>query len=65
MTILRSMTTFSYDDFRSQLKSQRFSGTQKTMLDIRLNILDSCLEGGNAFNRVSNHFKKGQLTIIE
>ena len=65
MSVLRGMSTFSYDKFRSQLNEQRFSGMQKAMLDIRLNILDSCLEGGNASNRVSNYFEKGQLTIIE
>ena len=66
MSILRGMQgTFSYEGFRSQLREQRFSGSQKAMLDLRLSILDSCLEGGNTYNRVSNYFKEGQLTIIE
>jgi hypothetical protein len=65
MSILRDMATFSYDKFRRELKEQSFSGSQKQMLDLRLHLLDSCLKGGNAYNRVSNHFKKGQLTIIE
>ncbi|KAF8586234.1 hypothetical protein K439DRAFT_1387349 [Ramaria rubella] len=65
MSILRTMDTFSYDDFCRQLGEQKFSPTQKAMLDLRLKILDSCLKGGDDSNRVSNYFKKGELTIID
>jgi hypothetical protein len=66
MSILRSMDdTFNYVEFRRQLKEQNFSATQRAMLDLRLNLLDSCLQGGNASNRLSGHFRQGQLTIIE
>ena len=66
MSILRSMEDgFDYAEFRKQLSEQKFVGTQKTMLNLRLSLLDSCLKGGNASNRVSTQFKPGQLTIIE
>ena len=65
MSILRDMEPFSYKEFRRQLKEVKFVASQKVMLDMRLNVLDSCLQGGNQSNCVSNHFKKGQLTIIE
>ena len=66
MSILRSMENdFDYTRFRDQLKAQRFNAGQKAMLNLRLSLLDSCLQGGNHENRVSTHFRKGQLTIIE
>ena len=66
MSILRSMeSNFSYSLFREELKKQKLNPSQKAMLNLRLSLLDSCLEGGNAYNRVSTHFQKGQLTIIE
>ena len=66
MSILRSMDgTFDYDEFRRQLKEQKFSPMQKAMLNLRLDLLDSCLQGGNLSNRVSRHFGEGQLTIVE
>ena len=66
MSILRSMeSNFSYTRFRDELKNQKFNPGQKAMLNLRLSLLDSCLEGGNMQNRVTTHFQKGQLTIIE
>lgn len=66
MVILRSMEDrFDYLEFRKQLDAQRFNPSQNSMLKLRLSLLDSCLKGGNESNRVSAHFKKGQLTIIE
>ncbi|GJE88165.1 hypothetical protein PsYK624_042480 [Phanerochaete sordida] len=66
MTILRSMEdSFDYTKFREQLSAQTFSASQKSMLKLRLSLLDSCLKDGNASNRVSTHFKKGHLTIID
>ena len=48
MRILRDMQgTFSYERFRTQLRKQKLSRSQKMMLDLRLGILDSCLEGGH------------------
>lgn len=57
--------TFDYTRFRDQLKLQKFNGSQKAMLNLRLSLLDSCLQGGNTQNRVSSHFRQGQLTIVE
>lgn len=66
MVILRSMEdTFDYTEFRRQLKEQKFSASQKAMLNLRLSLLDSCMKDGNATNRASMHFRPGQLTIIE
>ncbi|EKM56167.1 uncharacterized protein PHACADRAFT_184852 [Phanerochaete carnosa HHB-10118-sp] len=66
MSILRAMeSNFSYAAFRDELKRQKLNPGQKAMLNLRLSLLDSCLEGGNANNRVSTHFRKGQLTIID
>jgi hypothetical protein len=66
MSILRKMeSNFNYIAFRDELKQTKFNPGQKAMLTLRLSLLDSCLEGGNSTNRVSTHFKKGQLTIIE
>lgn len=66
MDILRSMeTNFSYAAFRAELKKQKFSPAQKSMLNLRLALLDSCLAGGKPGNSVSRHFVEGQLTIIE
>ncbi|KIP08577.1 hypothetical protein PHLGIDRAFT_44166, partial [Phlebiopsis gigantea 11061_1 CR5-6] len=66
MSILRSMENeFDYTRFRDKLKLQKFSPGQKAMLNLRLSLLDSCLQGGNAQNRVSSHFKQGQLTIVD
>ena len=66
MSILRSMEgTFEYADFRKELEAQKFNPSQKAMLNLRLSLLDSCLEGGTKWNRVSTHFRKGHLTIIE
>ena len=66
MSILRSMeSNFNYVQFRDELKAQKLSAGQKVMLNLRLSLLDSCLQGGNVQNRVSTHFQKGQLTIIE
>ncbi|KZV75963.1 hypothetical protein PENSPDRAFT_680683 [Peniophora sp. CONT] len=66
MDILRSMeTNFSYTAFRAELAKQKFSPAQKSMLNLRLALLDSCLAGGNVGNSVSRHFVEGQLTIID
>jgi len=67
MSILRSMDpeTFSYEEFRRQISAEKFSRQQKSMLDLRLKMLDSCLQGGTLENRVTSQFKEGELTIIE
>lgn len=56
---------FDYIQFRQQLKAQKFNPGQKAMLNLRLSLLDGCLNEGTLENRVSTHFRKGQLTIIE
>lgn len=66
MTILRDMADdFDYTAFRAMLAQQKFAGTQKAMLNLRLALLDSCLKGGSDENSVSTHFRSGGLTIIE
>ena len=66
MSILRSMESkFDYVQFREQLKAQKFNPGQKAMLNLRLSLLDGCLNEGTLENRVSTHFRMGQLTIIE
>jgi hypothetical protein len=66
MNILRKMNDcFDYAAFRQQLEAQKFNPGQKAMLNLRLSLLDSCLEGGTAENSINTHFRKGQLTIIE
>ena len=66
MSILRSMEdNFDYFEFRRRIAAQRFNGGQKAMLNLRLTLLDSCIKGGNVTNRITTHFKPGQLTIIE
>jgi hypothetical protein len=66
MNILRHMTDrFDYAAFRQQLADQKFNPGQKAMLNLRLSLLDACLEGGSPENSVTTHFRKGQLTIIE
>ncbi|GJE88159.1 hypothetical protein PsYK624_042420 [Phanerochaete sordida] len=66
MSILRSMESrFNYQSFRQQLKEQKLNPSQKAMLNLRLSLLDSCLQGGNNVNRVATHFRKGQLTIVD
>lgn len=66
MSILRSMEgNFDYASFRQTLQEQEFNPRQKAMMNLRLSLLDACLHGGNSTNRVSTHFRKGHLTIIE
>jgi hypothetical protein len=67
MNILRSMDIFDYQAFRAKLdeESRCFAPNQKSMMALRLNLLDACLKGGNMVNRVSSQFKPGHLTIIE
>jgi hypothetical protein len=66
MNILRQMNDqFDYAVFRQQLATQKFNPGQKAMLNLRLALLDSCLEGGSPENSVTTHFRKGQLTVVE
>jgi tryptophan 2,3-dioxygenase len=67
MNILRSMETFDYHAFRRKLneESSSFNPSQKSMMKLRLSLLDACLKDGNSTNRISSQFKPGQLTIIE
>ncbi|EKM56168.1 uncharacterized protein PHACADRAFT_29116 [Phanerochaete carnosa HHB-10118-sp] len=66
MYILGTMeSNFNHSAFRDKLTQQAFNPAQRAMLNIRLLLLDSCLVGGNANNRVSTRFCKGQLTIVD
>jgi hypothetical protein len=48
MNILRKMNdSFDYAVFWQQLAAQKFNPGQKAMLNLRLSLLDSCLEGGD------------------
>ncbi|KAF7791008.1 hypothetical protein EIP86_001967 [Pleurotus ostreatoroseus] len=65
MAILRGMEdNFDYRDFRDQVGRAKFNGSQKSMLNLRLSLLDSCLNGDES-NSIKSHFKAGQLTIID
>ena len=65
MAILRGMEdNFDYRDFRDQVGRAKFNSSQKSMLNLRLSLLDSCLNGDES-NSIKSHFKAGQLTIIE
>lgn len=65
LTILRDMEVFDYNEFRETLARQRLNGSQKSMLNLRLALLDSCLKGGDETNTVTTWFKQGALTIVE
>jgi hypothetical protein len=66
MNILRQMNDqFDYTVFRQQLQAQKFNSGQMAMLNLRLSLLEACLEGGNTGNSVITHFRQGQLTIVE
>lgn len=65
MSMLRSTTAFDYAQFREHLELLQFDSQQRSMLNIRLSLLDECLRGGKTTNSISSHFKKGQLTIVE
>ncbi|VDB85071.1 unnamed protein product [Peniophora sp. CBMAI 1063] len=66
MNLLRSMeSNFDYARFRRELDAQDFSPGQRSMLNLRLALLDSCLTGGSPQNSVSSQFLDGQLTIID
>ena len=65
MTLLREMEIFDYNEFRTMLAKQRLNGSQKSMLNLRLALLDSCLRGGDEHNSVTAYFKQGGLTIVE
>jgi hypothetical protein len=67
MSLLRKTAEgdFDYGAFRRALDKQYFSRLQRAMLHQRLALLDGCIQDGTPENRVSTHFKSGQLTIIE
>lgn len=65
LTLLRDMEVFDYHQFRVALAQQRLNGSQKSMLNLRLALLDSCLKGGDESNCVTRYFKQGALTIVE
>lgn len=67
ISILRNVQAFSYHIFREKLEEQSktFSPSQKSMVNLRLSLLDTCLRDGNTSNGISSHFQCGQLTIVE
>ncbi|EKM51770.1 uncharacterized protein PHACADRAFT_150450 [Phanerochaete carnosa HHB-10118-sp] len=66
MTTLRTMEhDFNYQVFRQKLDELNLKPDQRTMLNLRLMLLDSCFKGGETVKSVSSHFKKGQLTIVD
>ncbi|GJE88802.1 hypothetical protein PsYK624_048890 [Phanerochaete sordida] len=65
-TIFRSMEpVFDYQNFRRKLGEISLKGENKIMLDLRLTLLDSCINGKQNTKSVSSDFKKGQLTIVD
>ena len=67
MSILRSMDgQYNYDEFSAQVAGLPvFFEAQQDVIRARLAPLDICTQAGNSTNRVSSHFKPGQLTIIQ
>ncbi|KAF8651052.1 hypothetical protein AX16_004915 [Volvariella volvacea WC 439] len=65
MTVLRDMKEFSLERFRTEIEGKGLNPGQKAMLNLRLSLLESCLKDGNQVNRVSAHFHRGHLTIID
>jgi hypothetical protein len=68
MDVLRNMEdTFNYTTFREELtaRAKKFNKSQKSMLDLRLSLLDSCLDGGDRSNHAASFFRRGHLTIVE
>ena len=66
MEILRSMEdNFDYRAFREKLDQLKLKSDQRTMLNLRLSLLDSCIKDKDPGGTVSTRFKKGHLTIIE
>ncbi|PVF93467.1 hypothetical protein CPB86DRAFT_715372 [Serendipita vermifera] len=65
LSILRDMSAenFIYQDFRKRLKEPRFNRNQNSMLQLRLDLLDSFLKGSDA--DMSSYFKPGRLVIID
>jgi hypothetical protein len=65
--ILREMSTaggpFSYQVFKKHLKGKKFNPAQTSMLQMRLDLLESFLdmEGGTA----EPHFQPGEITIMD
>lgn len=66
--ILRHMAThnenFDYHVFKQYVRSQRFDATQRSMLDLRLGILESFLDLDGT-SRDTMPFKAGEITIMD
>ncbi|KAF8637206.1 hypothetical protein AX16_010865 [Volvariella volvacea WC 439] len=65
LTIFRDINPFSVPGFRKELAKRKLLSTNQTMLNLRLALLESCLEDGNESNSVTTYFKPGHLTIID
>jgi hypothetical protein len=65
--ILRDMATkggaFNYLDFKARLRSCPFNKTQKNMLQLRLDLLESFLDLDNTSTEV--RFREGEVTIMD
>ena len=65
--ILREMSTtgrpFDYDVFKLQLKKKDFNPTQISMLQMRLDLLESFLDMKSRI--VAPHFEPGEITIMD
>jgi hypothetical protein len=55
--------SYSISDFRKRLKDPEFSKAQSAMLELRLDLLDSFLQGNGP--DVKSFFKSGRLVIID
>jgi hypothetical protein len=65
--ILREMSTagrpFDYQEFKLRLKQKQFNPMQSSMLQLRLDLLESFLDM-NA-SHVESHFQPGEITIMD
>ncbi|KAH7398931.1 hypothetical protein DE146DRAFT_719015 [Phaeosphaeria sp. MPI-PUGE-AT-0046c] len=67
MQILREMSTaggaFDYDAFKQHLKKKKFNPAQSSMLQMRLDILESFLDASD--NHPEPNFSTGEITIMD
>ncbi|KAG8831139.1 hypothetical protein FRC17_003588, partial [Serendipita sp. 399] len=65
LSILREMGSdaFNYRDFRKQLQEQEFNKSQSAMLQLRLDLLNSFLQGDGS--DLTSFFKPGRLIVVD
>jgi hypothetical protein len=58
-----SRDSYRFTDFRKRLKDPEFNKAQSAMLELRLDLLDSFLQGSGP--DVKSFFKAGRLVILD